>query len=209
MGNKIDPEGFRVGVSRDWKSHWYAGKKERVKNILQDRKIRVFLKKRLESAGLSSVSIERSISLTVIKVTVSRPGVVIGKAGSGSQLLKEELLKMLGGKVELSVEEETAPDISAKLISQSIVRQIEKRMPYKRAMVMSAEKAMEKGALGIKIKCAGVLGGPSSIARSEKIVRGSVPLQTLRADIDYSQVAAFTSYGNIGIKVWVYKGEVK
>lgn len=209
MGNKMNPEGLRIGVTKDWKTHWYAEGKERVKNVLEDKKIRVFLKSKLSQAGLGRVEIERSISALKVTVFVSRPGVVIGRGGSGTTALRDELSKITKSKVELAVETIRDYETSAILVAEGICRQIEKRFPYKRAMVGSVEKAMEKGAKGIKITCSGVLSGPSSISRTETMVRGSVPLQTLRADIDYGQEAAFTPYGNIGVKVWIYKGELK
>jgi len=209
MGNKIDPEGFRMGVTKKGKAQWDAVGKERVKNVLEDSKIRFFLKKQLANAGLSRIEIERSISAVLVRVKVSRPGVVIGRGGTGTTALRESLIKLTNAKVELVVEESKDFDTSAVLIGQNIARQILKRFPYKRAMVMAAEKAMDKGVKGIKIRCGGVLSGPSSISRTDTIVRGTVPLQTLRADIDFGKETAFTTYGNIGIKVWVHKGEVK
>lgn len=209
MGNKIHPEGFRIGISKDWKTHWYAEGKDRVKNVLEDRQIRLFLKKELVSAGLSKVEMERSISAIKVTVFVSRPGIVIGRGGAGTTALREVLSKITKSKVELVVETVRDYETNAVLVMQGICRQIEKRYPYKRAMVGAVEKAMGKGVKGIKITCSGVLGGPSSIGRTDTLVRGSVPLQTLRADIDYGQGAAFTAYGNIGVKVWIYKGEVK
>jgi len=209
MGNKIHPEGFRIGVSKDWKTHWYAEGKDRVKNVLEDRKIRIFLKRKLADAGLSRIEIERSISALKILVFVSRPGVVIGRGGAGTTSLRDDLSKITKSKVDLAVETIKDYETSAVLVADGICRQIEKRFPFKRAMIAAVEKAIGKGAKGIKITCSGVLSGPSSIGRTETIVRGSVPLQTLRADIDYGQNAAFTAYGNIGVKVWIYKGEVK
>ncbi|PJE52151.1 30S ribosomal protein S3 [candidate division WWE3 bacterium CG10_big_fil_rev_8_21_14_0_10_39_14] len=209
MGNKVHPEGFRIGVTKDWKTHWYAEGRERINNVLEDRKIRLFLEDKLSLAGISKIEIERSISALKVTIFVSRPGVVIGRGGSGTTTLRDELSKITKSKVELSVETVKDYETSAILVAGGICRQIEKRFPYKRAMVGAVEKAMDKGAKGIKITCSGVLSGPSSIGRTETIVRGSVPLQTLRADIDYSQKAAFTTYGNIGVKVWIYKGEVK
>ena len=209
MGNKIHPEGFRIGVSKDWRTHWYAEGKERIKNVLEDKKIRLFLKDKLSSAGLSRIEIERSISALKVTVFVSRPGVVIGRGGAGTTALRDAISNITKSKVELAVETIKDYETSATLVADGICRQIEKRFPYKRAMVSAVEKAMGKGAKGIKITCSGVLSGPSSIGRTDTRVKGSVPLQTLRADIDYGQKAAFTTYGNIGVKVWIYKGEVK
>jgi len=209
MGNKMHPEGFRMGITKDWKAHWYAEGKERVKNVLEDKKVRLFLKNKLASAGLSRIELDRSISALKITVFVSRPGVVIGRGGSGTTVLRDGLSKITKSKVELVVETIKDYETSASLVAEGICRQIEKRFPYKRAMVGAIEKAMGKGAKGIKITCSGVLSGPSSIGRTDTRVKGSVPLQTLRADIDYGQKAAFTTYGNIGVKVWIYKGEVK
>ncbi len=207
MGQKTNPVGFRTGISENWSSRWFAKGKDYGRLVLEDKKLRNFLQKRLSGAGLHKIEIERSIASLKIILYVSRPGVVIGRGGTGIEELKENLKKMTTDKLEVVVEEIKVPEISAKLIADSIARQIERRIHYKRAMGAAAERAMERGAKGVKIIVAGVLGGASSISRVEKIVKGSVPCQTLRAKIEFSREAAQTDYGNIGVKVWVYLGE--
>lgn len=207
MGQKTNPVGFRTGISENWSSRWFAKGKDYARLVLEDKKLRDFLQKRLAGAGLHKIEIERSIASLKIILYVSRPGVVIGRGGTGIEELKENLKKMTTDKLEVVVEEIKVPEISARLIADSIARQIERRIHHKRAMGGAAERAMERGAKGVKIIVAGVLGGASSISREEKIVKGSVPNQTLRAKIEFSRDTAQTDYGNIGVKVWVYLGE--
>jgi len=207
MGQKTNPVGFRVGISRGWSSRWYAEGKEYARRLLEDKKIRDFLRHKLGGAGLGEIEIERSIAALKLILHVSRPGVVIGRGGSGIEDLRTELQKMTEAKVEIAVEEIRLPEVSAYLIADSIARQIERRIHYKRAVMAAADRAMERGARGVKITAAGVLGGASSIHRTITVTRGSVPNQTLRAGIDFARDVAATSYGTIGIKVWVYLGE--
>ncbi|MDP2874075.1 MAG: 30S ribosomal protein S3 [bacterium] len=207
MGQKTNPVGFRTGITENWSSRWFAKGEDYSRQVLEDKKLRNFLQKRLSGAGLHKIEIERSIASLKIILYVSRPGVVIGRGGTGIEELKENLKKMTTDKLEVAVEEIKVPEISARLIADSIARQIERRIHYKRAMVAAAERAMERGAKGVKIIIGGVLGGASSISRKDKIVKGSVPSQTLRAKIEFAREAAQTAYGNIGIKVWVYLGE--
>jgi len=209
MGQKIHPMGFRVGISKSWKSTWFAGKDTYADYILLDKKIRDYLKKKLDRAGLDSVEVERSINDISVKVSVSKPGMVIGRGGTGAEEIKNALVKLAGQEVNFEVLEFKTPEISARIIGDSITSQIQRRISYKRAINMAAEKAMEKGALGVKIVAKGVLGGASSIARIEKVMQGSIPLQTLRADVDFYTTYAHTSYGSIGIKVWIYKGDIE
>ncbi|MCG2686286.1 30S ribosomal protein S3 [Candidatus Parcubacteria bacterium] len=207
MGHKTHPIGFRLQVSEDWRSRWYAEGEEYALRVLEDKKIRDFLTKELRNAGLKEIEIERSIAALKVIVSTSRPGMVIGRGGSRVVELKEGLAKLTDAKLDLEVVEVRDPEVSAAIIANSIARQIERRMSFKRAMVRAAERAMGSGAKGIKIVCSGVLSGASSISRRVKVVKGSVPTQTLRAKIEFVRDTAFTTYGTIWIKVWVYKGE--
>jgi small subunit ribosomal protein S3 len=205
MGQKVNPNAFRLSVSKDWESKWFAPK-SRYKDLLaHDIKIREFVFKRLKNAGVSRVVIERSINKISISVFVSRPGVVIGRSGAGIEELKKEIEKIVGQKVSINVEEVKRPDLSAYLVAVGLADQIERRMPVKRIMLQAADRAMRSGAKGVKIICSGRLGG-AEIARYEKRVIGSIPLQTLRADIDYAAVPAKTlTAGVTGVKVWIHK----
>lgn len=205
MGQKVNPAAFRLTISKDWESKWFAPK-SRYKDLLAaDIKIREFVFKKLKNAGVCRVVIERSINKLNISVFVSRPGVVIGRSGAGIEELKRELEKIAGQKVSINVEEVKRPDLSAYLVAVGLADQIERRMPVKRIMLQAADRAMRSGARGVKIICSGRLGG-AEIARYEKRVIGSIPLQTLRADIDYASVPAKTvTAGVTGVKVWIYK----
>lgn len=207
MGQKTHPLGFRLGVSEEWKSRWFANGKEYGRMAIEDVHIRRFLEGSAALAGIAKLEIEREADKVKVILKVSRPGVVIGRGGSTLNTLKIGLNKLLGKKIDLVVEEVKVPELSAKLMAEEVIRQIKQRMPIRRVMNNTAEKVMSRGAKGVKIICSGVLSGPSSISRSEKVVKGSIPTQTLRAKIDYSRSTAFTSYGTIGIKVWVYLGE--
>lgn len=207
MGQKIHPTGFRIGISKDWSSKWFADKKSYADLALEDKKIREFLKKRFEMAGLKEIVIERSVNEVSITVRVSKPGLVIGKGGSGVEEVEKELKKLTKSKIKLTAEEVKVPEIEAQLVADYIVRQLKRRLPYRRVVLSAARSAIDRGAKGIKIRLSGLLSGGNSIARSEVISEGSVPSQTLRANIDYAQVDAHMLYGTIGIKVWVYKGE--
>jgi small subunit ribosomal protein S3 len=209
VGQKIHPMGFRVGISKNWKSNWFASKELYGDYILLDKKIRDYLQEKLMRAGLESIEIDRSINDISVKVNVSKPGMVIGRGGTGAEEVKAALVKLSGQEINFEVVEYRTPDISARIIGDSIVNQIQRRISYKRAINVAADKAIEKGALGVKIMAKGVLGGASSIARIEKVTQGSIPLQTLRADVDFYTTYAHTSYGSIGIKVWVYKGDIE
>jgi small subunit ribosomal protein S3 len=207
MGNKINPVGFRVGISRDWSSRWLLSKKETPKALLEDLRIRDFIKQKFDTAGLKSVDIERSPNELHIFAKVSKPGVVIGKGGAGVESIIEALRKTTKSKVSLTVEEVKVPEIEAQLVGDYISRQLKRRMPYRRVMLSAVNSAMDRGAKGIKIKLSGLLGGGNTISRTETLVLGSVPSQTLRADIDYAQIHCQRIFGVIGIKVWIYKGE--
>lgn len=209
MGNKVNPVGFRIGISKDWESKWYADKNTYGTYALQDYKIRGVLEKRFELAGLRNIEIQRSLNDIRVTVYVSKPGVVIGKGGSIVTSAKDELEKITGSKVSISAEALKVPETEARLVGDFVARQLKRRKPYRSVVNSAITAALDKGAKGIKIKVAGVLGGPMSIGRSEFFTKGSVPNQTLRADIDYAQIHCQMIYGTIGIKVWIYKGEIK
>ena len=207
MGQKVNPHGLRVGVIKDWDSRWYA-KNEKVGDLLvEDYNLRKYLKKRLYSAGVPKIEIERDNAKIKIYVHCSRPGIVIGKGGEEIEKLRLELEKKLGKSVALNIVEVRNPDMDAQLVAENIAQQLEKRIAFRRAMKNAMGRAMRMGALGIKVQASGRLNG-AEIARTEQYHDGTIPLQTLRADIDYGFAEAATTYGRIGIKVWIYKGEV-
>ena len=207
MGQKVHPHGMRVGVIKDWDSRWYARPDKVGDLIVEDYKIREYLKKTLYSAGVPTIEIERDISKVRIYIHCSRPGVVIGKGGAEIERLRLEVEKRIGKPVALSIVEIRTPDTNAQLVAEGIAQQIEKRISHRRAMKNAIGRAMRMGALGIKVMSSGRLGG-REIAGVEQYHEGTIPLQTLRADIDYGFAEAATTYGRIGIKVWIYKGEV-
>jgi len=205
MGQKVNPIGFRIGYTKDWTSRWFAtGGKLFIDNLLEDQKVRKYLLGRLSNAGLAGIEIERSVGIAKITLKVARPGVVIGRSGSGADQIKKDLEKISKSKIMLNVEEVHSPETIAPIIASDIARQLERRMPTKRVINMAADKAMEHGASGIKIVCKGRIGG-AKIARSMNVFKGKVPLQTLRAPIDYSGATAnLKDFGTVGIKVWTY-----
>ena len=207
MGQKVNPHGLRVGVIKDWDSRWYAREDKVGDLIVEDYKIREFLKKTLYSAGVPTIEIERDSAKVRIYIHCSRPGVVIGKGGAEIERLRLQVEKMIGKPVALSIVEVRTPDTNAQLVAENIAQQLEKRIGFRRAMKNAMGRAMRMGARGIKVKCGGRLGG-AEIARSESYHEGTIPLQTLRADIEYGFAEANTTYGKIGCKVWIYKGEV-
>ena len=207
MGQKVHPHGMRVGVIKDWDSRWYARPDKVGDLIVEDHKIRTYLKKTLYSAGVPTIEIERDSAKVRIYIHCSRPGVVIGKGGAEIERLRLEVEKLIGKPVALSIVEVRTPDTNAQLVAENIAQQIEKRISHRRAMKNAIGRAMRMGALGIKVMCAGRLGG-REIAGVEQYHEGTIPLQTIRADIDYGFAEAATTYGRIGIKVWIYKGEV-
>ena len=207
MGQKVNPHGLRVGVIKDWDSRWYARNEKVGDLIVEDYKIRKYLKKTLYSAGTPTIEIERDSAKVRIYIHCSRPGVVIGKGGAEIEKLRLTMEQMLGKPVALSIVEVKSPDTNAQLVAENIAQQLEKRIGFRRAMKNAIGRAMRAGVRGIKVMVAGRLGG-AEIARSETAHEGTVPLQTLRADIDYGFAEAATTYGRIGVKVWIYKGEV-
>ena len=207
MGQKVNPHGLRVGVIKDWDSRWYAREDKVGDLIVEDYKIRQFLKKTLYSAGVPTIEIERDSAKVRIYIHCSRPGLVIGKGGAEIERLRQEVEKLIGKSVALSIVEVRTPDTNAQLVAENIAQQLEKRIGFRRAMKNAIGRAMRMGARGIKVMCSGRLGG-AEIARSECYHEGTIPLQSIRADIDYGFAEANTTYGRIGVKVWIYKGEV-
>src|SRR5512144_1264739 len=207
MGQKIHPTGFRLSVNRGWASKWFANSKNFGSTLKEDIKVREYLKKKLAHASVGRITIERPAKNARITIHSARPGVVIGKKGEDIETLRSDLRRMMGGEVGLNIEEIRKPEIDAQLIADSIAQQLEKRIMFRRAMKRAIQNAMRLGAQGIKIMCAGRLNG-IEIARTEWYREGRVPLHTLRADIDYGLAEAMTTYGAIGVKVWVFKGEV-
>ena len=207
MGQKVNPHGMRVGVIKDWDSRWYARADKVGDLIVEDYKIRNYLKKTLYSAGVPTIEIERDSAKVRIYIHCSRPGVVIGKGGAEIERLRQEVEKLIGKPVAISIVEVRTPDVNAQLVAENIAQQLEKRISHRRAMKNAMGRAMRMGAKGIKIMCSGRLGG-REIAGSECYHDGTIPLQTIRADIEYGFAEAATTYGRIGVKVWIYKGEV-
>lgn len=210
MGQKVHPKAIRLGVIKTWDSKWFARKDYR-QLLQQDVEIRSFLKKKLKDAGLSHIEIERSANTITITIFTSKPGVVIGRGGQGTEDLKKQLKQMLMGKTKqtlrLNVQEIDKPDLNAQVILASMIEQVERRMPFRRVLKQTVGQVMRAGAKGVKVQLSGRLNG-AEIARTEHLGDGSIPLQTLRADIDYARGMAHTTYGSIGAKVWIYKGEV-
>ncbi len=207
MGQKVHPNGIRVGVIRDWNSKWYADSKDFGDNLVEDYKIRKYVKNKLFVSGISKIEIERTAKFVRVNVYTAKPGLVIGKGGNLADTLKNELQKMIGKDVNLNIVEVKDIDTDAQLVAENICNQLERRISFRRAMKQAMQKSMKAGALGIKTSVSGRLGG-ADMARTEFYKEGTIPLQTLRANIDYGFYEADTTYGKIGVKVWIYKGEV-
>jgi len=207
MGQKINPHGFRVGVIYDWSTRWYADKKDFANNLIEDHKVRVDLKKKYFATGISRIDIERSAARMTVNIFTGRPGMIIGRGGKGIEDLKAYVEKFLGHPVNINVLEIKSPDTDAQLVAENIAQQLEKRISFRRAMKQSIQRCMRAGAKGMKTKVSGRLNG-ADIARSEHYHEGSIPLQTLRANIDYGFAEAKTTYGRLGVKVWIYKGQI-
>ena len=207
MGQKVNPIGLRLGITRGWDSIWFAKKKEYGKLLIEDYKIREFIKKNIVNSGISQVIIERTSKKCIVSIYTSRPGFVIGKKGSDIGKIKKNLSKISSGEVSLNIKEVKKPELNAYLVAENIAQQLVKRIAYRRAMKRAMQSALRLGAKGIRVCIAGRLGG-NEIARTEWLREGSVPLHTFRADVDYAEAEALTTYGIIGIKVWIYKGEV-
>ena len=206
MGQKVNPIGLRLGINRTWDSRWYA-EKGYGELLHKDLKLREYIEKRLSQAGISKVVIERPAKKARVTIYSARPGVVIGKKGADIEKLRQDLMKMTGGDVNLNIVEVRKPEIDAKLVAENIAQQLERRVAFRRAMKRAVQSAMRLGAQGIRINCAGRLGG-AEIARTEWYREGRVPLHTLRADVDYDTARANTTYGACGVKVWIFKGEI-
>ena len=207
MGQKVNPHGLRVGIIKDWDSKWYADKKTFNEYLVEDYKIREYLKKKLFISGLSRVEIERAANRIKVTVFTAKPGMVIGKGGSGVEELRKEIEKMTKKSVVINVEEVKIPELDAQLVAENIAAQLERRVSFRRAMKQAIQRTMRFGGKGIKTAVSGRLGG-ADMARTEGYSEGTIPLQTLRADIDYGFAEADTTYGKLGVKVWLYKGEI-
>ena len=207
MGQKVDPRGFRVGVINDWNSKWYADSKHFADYVVEDHKIREYVKKKLYASGISKIEIERTQRFVKVNIYTAKPGIVIGKGGALAESLKADLEKMISKQVNLNIVEVKDVDVNAQLVAENVAGQLERRISFRRAMKQCMQRTMKAGALGIKIAVSGRLGG-ADMARTEFYKDGTVPLQTLRADIDYGFAEANTTYGKVGVKVWIYKGEI-
>ncbi len=207
MGQKVNPHGLRVGVIKDWDSRWYADDKDFADFLVEDYKIREYLKKKLYNAGVSKIEIERASDRVKVIIFTAKPGVIIGKGGQEIEVTKQKLQKFTNKKLVLDIKEIKRPDREAQLVAENIAQQLENRVSFRRAMKSTMGRTLKAGALGIKTAVSGRLGG-ADIARTEFYSEGTIPLQTLRADIDYGFAEADTTYGKLGVKVWIYKGEV-
>ena len=207
MGQKVSPHGLRVGIIKDWSSTWYANKQEYSNKLVEDYNIRTYLKDLLKTAGINKIDIARKGDKVLVDIYAAKPGMIIGKGGAAIEEIKAKLNKKFGKDISLNIVEVKDIDMAAQLVAESIAQQLEKRISFRKAMKQAIQKTMKAGALGIKTACSGRLGG-AEIARTESYHEGTIPLQTLRADIDYGFAEALTTYGIIGVKVWIYKGEV-
>ncbi|NLU35859.1 MAG: 30S ribosomal protein S3 [Clostridiales bacterium] len=207
MGQKVNPHGLRVGIIKDWDARWFASKKEFADYLVEDVKLREMIKKKLYHAGISKIEIERAANRIKVNIHTAKPGIVIGKGGTGADALKKEIEKFTGKTTILNIVDIKVPDLDAQLVAENIAAQLERRISFRRAMKQAMQRTMKAGAKGIKTMVSGRLGG-ADIARSERYHEGTIPLQTLRADIDYGFAEADTTFGKIGVKVWIYKGEV-
>ena len=208
MGQKVNPHGARVGVIFDWSTRWYAGKKDFANNLVEDYKLREMLKKKYYATGISRIDIERSAKMITVNIFTGKPGMIIGRGGAGIEALKAEITNFLGRPAHINVMEIKQPDGDAQLVAENIAQQLEKRISFRRALKQAQQRAMKvPGVKGIKTSVSGRLGG-ADIARTEHYHDGSIPLQTLRANIDYGFAEAKTTYGRLGVKVWIYKGQI-
>lgn len=207
MGQKVHPKGLRVGIIRNWDSRWFARGSDYAKLVQEDAKIRNYIKQNLYAAGISTIEIERAANRVKITVHTAKPGIVIGRGGAGVDRLRQELEALTGRQIHINVVEIKVPELDAQLVAESVAGQLERRISFRRAIKQAASRSMRAGAQGVKIMVAGRLGG-SEMSRREWTAEGSVPLHTLRADIDYGFAEAFTTYGQIGVKVWINRGEV-
>lgn len=207
MGQKVNPIGIRLGINKEWSSRWYSDSSQYSNHLVSDIRARDYIRKKLANAGISNVFIDRLSKNARLTIAAARPGVIIDKGGKGAESLKDEVSKILGVPVHISIEEVKKPELDAKLLSESVAQQLERRVMFRRAMKRAVSSALRAGALGVKISISGRLGG-AEIARTEWYREGRVPLQTFRADIDYALSEAQTTYGIIGVKIWIFKGEI-
>lgn len=207
MGQKVNPKGLRVGIIKDWDSKWYADKRNYSTLLIEDQKIRKFTKKKLYAAGISNIQIERAANRVKVTIHTAKPGIVIGRGGTEVEALRQSLEKLTGKKVNVNIQEVKVPEVNAQLVAENVAQQLEKRIAFRRAIKQVIQRATKMGAKGIKVAVSGRLGG-AEIARTEWASEGKVPLHTLRADVEYGFAEADTTYGKIGVKVWIYKGEV-
>lgn len=210
MGQKVSPIGLRIGINKTWDSTWIAPKKDIAKYIKQDHTIRTFIKKNYYACGISKVTIERAESKLIVNIFTGKPGMLIGSKGAGIESLKKDIAKLCGDvkDITINVKEIKRPDLDAVLVAEGIASQLERRIPFRRALRGAMQRVMKAGAKGCKVQVSGVVDGANSIARTEYYMEGSLPLHTLRADIDYGVASAYTIYGKLGVKVWIYKGEI-
>tara|TARA_B100001059_G_scaffold37685_1_gene30517 strand:- start:2479 stop:3138 length:660 start_codon:yes stop_codon:yes gene_type:complete len=207
MGQKVNPHGFRLGISKKQSANWYAKGKDFSKNLIQDLKVREHLSKKLKNSSISKVELERSADSFVVNIHTARPGIIIGKRGEEIENLKKSIQKIVKGPTQINIKEVRKPDLDAKILAEGVAQQLEKRVMFRRAMKRTVQSALRQSAKGVRIEVSGRLNG-AEIARTEWYREGRVPLHTLRADIDYGTAEALTTYGIIGVKVWVYKGEI-
>ena len=210
MGQKVSPIGLRIGINKDWQSTWYANKQDFAANLKEDHDIREFFKKKHANAGISEVQIKRTENKLEVDIYTGKPGMIIGTKGAGIEAIKKDLNKIVRPvkSLVLNVKEVKKPDLNAQLVADSIAVQLEKRVQWRRALKQAMQRVMKAGAKGCKVQVSGVIDGANTMARTEKYMEGSLPLHTLRADIDYATAAAYTNYGKLGIKCWIYKGEI-
>ena len=209
MGQKVNPIGLRVGVNKDWTSSWYADKKDFAKFLLEDQKIKECLKKKHYTAAVSKITIERSENKLTVNIYTGKPGMIIGQKGAGIESDKKDLKKLTSAKdIIINIKEVKKIDMDAVLVAESIVAQLEKRVAWRRCLKQAISRVMKAGATGCKVQVSGVIDGANTIARTEKYMEGSLPLHTIRADIDYGEASAYTNYGKLGVKCWIYKGDI-
>lgn len=210
MGQKVSPIGLRVGINKSWDSSWYANKQNFADFLIEDEKIRKFIKKNYYQSAIAKVGIERTANKTIVNIYTAKPGMIIGTKGAGIETIKAQLAKIIAPTKMLiiNVKEVKKPDLEAVLVAENIATQLEKRISFKRAMKQALSRVMKAGAKGCKVQVSGVVDGANTIARTERYMEGSLPLHTIRADIDYGVASAFTNYGKLGVKCWIYKGEI-
>ncbi len=210
MGQKVNPIGYRVGYNKDWSSSWYANKNDFAANLKEDYDIRKYFEKKQAASGISKIEIKRTENKLTIDIYTGKPGMIIGAKGTGIEVIKKDLNKVIRPvkALVINVKEVKKPDLDAQLVAKSIAQQLEKRVQWRRCLKQAMQRVMKAGAKGCKVQLSGVIDGANTIGRTERYMEGSIPLQTLRADIDYATDAAYTNYGKLGIKVWIYKGEI-